>query len=121
MVAKFMSLAFLLEGLITLYIPAEWITTALGSGNSYAIVASSLMGVPAYTTSLTALPMISGLLNQGMNPAAALAFLIAGPVTTLPAMAAVWPLVARRVFGLYVSFALGGAVLTGICYSLITN
>jgi exonuclease SbcC len=40
--------------------------------------------------------MISGLLNQGMNPAAALAFLIAGPVTTLPAMAAVWPLVTKE-------------------------
>ena len=68
---------------------------------------------PAYTTSLTALPMISGLLNQGMNPAAALAFLVAGPVTTLPAIAAVWPLVVRRVFALYVSFSLVGAVLVG--------
>ena len=74
--------------------------------------------MPAYTTSLTALPMIGGLLNQGMNPAAALAFLVAGPVTTLPAMAAVWPLVVRRVFVLYVSFALVGAVLIGYGFNL---
>ena len=119
MVAKFMTLAFFLEGLITLYIPAEWITTALGSGNSYAIVASSLMGVPAYTTSLTALPMISGLLTQGMQPAAALAFLIAGPTTTLPAMAAVWPLVVRKVFLLYISFSLLGAIMIGYAYEII--
>ena len=65
--------------------------------------------------------MISGFLTQGMNPAAAIAFLIAGPITTLPAMAAVWPLVARRVFVLYVSFALVGAVLTGVCYSLVAS
>jgi uncharacterized membrane protein YraQ (UPF0718 family) len=65
--------------------------------------------------------MISGLLNQGMNPAAAIAFLIAGPTTTLPAMAAVWPLVQRRVFGLYVGFAMVGAVLTGICYSFVAG
>jgi uncharacterized membrane protein YraQ (UPF0718 family) len=63
--------------------------------------------------------MISGLLNQGMNPAAALAFLVAGPVTTLPAMAAVWPLVVRRVFVLYVLFALAGAVLIGFIYSIV--
>ena len=119
MVAKFMTLAFFLEGLITLYIPAEWISTALGSGNSYAIVASSLMGVPAYTTSLTALPMISGLLTQGMQPAAALAFLIAGPTTTLPAMAAVWPLVVRKVFFLYISFSLLGAIMIGYAYEII--
>jgi len=120
MVGKFMALAFLLEGLITLYVPGQWITGLLGSGNPLTIITAALLGVPAYTTSLTALPMISGLLNQGMNPAAALAFLVAGPVTTLPAMAAVWPLVARRVFVLYVSLALAGAVLIGFIYSVMT-
>ena len=119
MVGKFMALAFILEALITFYVPASWISGTLGAQSPLAIFTAALLGVPAYTTSLTALPMISGLLNQGMNPAAALAFLIAGPITTLPAMAAVWPLVVRRVFGLYVSFALVGAVLAGFCYSLI--
>jgi uncharacterized membrane protein YraQ (UPF0718 family) len=119
MVGKFMALAFLLEGLITLYVPQRWIVGVLGSGNPLTIITAALLGVPAYTTSLTALPMISGLLNQGMNPAAALAFLVAGPVTTLPAMAAVWPLVVGRVFVLYVSLALGGAILIGHIYSIM--
>ena len=119
MVTKFMALAFLLEGLITLYVPEGWISGLLGSGNPLTIITAALLGIPAYTTSLTALPMISGLLNQGMNPAAALAFLIAGPVTTLPAMAAVWPLVARQVFVTYISFALVGAVLIGYGFSLV--
>ena len=113
MVIKFMALAFFLEALIILYVPQEWITAALGRNNPMAIATAAVLGVPTYTSSLTALPMISGLLTQGMNPAAALAFLIAGPVTTLPAMAAVWPLVARRVFVLYVSFALVGAIIIG--------
>lgn len=89
-----------------------------GGDNPLAIVAAAVLGVPAYTTSLTALPMVGGLLAIGMNPAAALAFLVAGPTTTLPAMAAVGPLVSRRVFGLYVSFSLAGAVLAGYAYSL---
>ncbi len=113
MVVKFMALAFFLEALIILYVPQEWITAALGQKNPMAIATAAVLGVPTYTSSLTALPMISGLLTQGMNPAAALAFLIAGPITTLPAMAAVWPLVARRVFVLYVSFALVGAIILG--------
>ena len=113
MVVKFMALAFFLEALIILYVPPEWITTALGHKNPLAIATAAVLGVPTYTSSLTALPMISGLLTQGMNPAAALAFLIAGPTTTLPAMAAVWPLVARRVFVLYVSFSLVGAIIIG--------
>jgi uncharacterized membrane protein YraQ (UPF0718 family) len=119
MVAKFMALAFFLEALITLYIPREWITTALGHHNPLVIITAAFLGIPTYTTSLTALPMISGLLTQGMSPAAALAFLVAGPTTTLPAMAAVWPLVARRVFVLYISFALLGAILIGYIYQIL--
>jgi uncharacterized membrane protein YraQ (UPF0718 family) len=118
MVVKFMALAFFLEALIILYVPREWITAALGQNNPLAIATAAILGVPTYTSSLAALPMISGLLTQGMNPAAALAFLIAGPTTTLPAMAAVWPLVAKRVFILYVSFCLVGAVLMGYLFRM---
>ena len=114
-----MALAFLLEGLITLYVPPEWISSALGHHNPLDIITAAFLGVPAYTTSLTALPMISGLLIQGMSPAAALAFLVAGPITTLPAMAAVWPLVVRRVFVFYISFALLGAILLGYVYKIV--
>jgi len=115
-----MALAFFLEALIILYIPSEWIAGLLGNQNSMAIVLAALIGVPVYTTNLAALPMVSGLLAQGMNPAAGLAFLIAGPTTTLPAMAAVWGLTTRRVFGLYVAFSLAGAVIMGYVYSLVT-
>jgi len=113
MVIKFMALAFFLEALIILYVPAEWITGVMGRENSWAIITAAILGVPTYTSNLSALPMISGLLAQGMSPAAALAFLVAGPTTTLPAMAAVWTLVSHRVFALYVGFALVGAVVLG--------
>jgi uncharacterized membrane protein YraQ (UPF0718 family) len=58
--------------------------------------------------------LVDGLLAQDMNPAAGLAFLIAGPTTTLPAMAAVWGLTTRRVLILYVLFAPVGAIVA--CY-----
>jgi uncharacterized membrane protein YraQ (UPF0718 family) len=117
MVAKFMALAFLLEALIILYVPQAWIAGLVGQPNRWAILWAALMGVPVYTTELAALPLVGGLLAQGMNPAAALAFLIAGPTTTLPAMAAVWGLVTRRVFLLYISFSLIGAVVLGYLYN----
>ena len=119
MVTKFMALAFFLEALITLYIPTGWIAGLLGRQNPWAILTAAFLGVPVYTSNLAALPMVSGLLAQGMNPAAALAFLIAGPTTTLPAMSAVWGLTSRRVFALYVSFSLVGAVALGYLYSWV--
>ncbi|MCP3874015.1 MAG: hypothetical protein GY699_12765 [Desulfobacteraceae bacterium] len=113
MVIKFMALAFFLEALIILYVPQEWITSIMGKDNSWAIFTATFLGIPVYTSNLSALPMVSGLLSQGMSPAAGLAFLIAGPTTTLPAMAAVWTLVKHRIFILYVSFSLVGAILLG--------
>jgi len=121
MVIKFMGLAFLVDALITLYIPSEWVAGLVGRQNSWAIVTAAMLGVPAYASNLSALPLVSGLLTQGMNPAAALAFLISGPITTLPAMSAVWGLASRRVFALYVSFALVGAVVLGYTYALVTS
>ncbi|UCH58608.1 MAG: permease, partial [Anaerolineales bacterium] len=121
LVVQFMALAFFLEALITLYVPESWVAGLVGRQSPFAILTAALMGVPVYTSNLTALPMISGLLAQGMNPAAALAFLIAGPTTTLPAMSAVWGLVSRRVFALYVAFSLVGAVLFGYLYQILLN
>ena len=121
MVVKFMLLAFFLSALIKLHVPEEWVAGLLGGHNPWAIPFAAFLGVPAYTSNLTALPMLDGLLAQGMSPSAALAFLIAGPTTTIPAMAAVWGLTSRRVFALYVSFSLVGAVVLGYAHSLLAG
>jgi uncharacterized membrane protein YraQ (UPF0718 family) len=120
MVVKFMALAFFLSALIELFVPSEWVAGLLGRQNPWAILSAAFLGVPAYASNLTALPLLSGLLAQGMDPSAALAFLISGPTTTLPAMAAVWGLSSRRVFALYVALPLVGAVVLGHLHSLVT-
>lgn len=121
MVVKFMALAFLLTALIKLYIPQEWITGLIGGNNIVSVFLAAIIGVPFYTSSLAALPLVGGLLSQGMSPAAALAFLIAGPTTTFPAMAAVWGLTSRRIFLLYLSFSLFGALIMGFIYLVLCN
>lgn len=120
MVLKFMAIAFFLEALIIFYVPEEWITQLMGIDNPFAILVSAIIGIPVYTSNLSALPMVAGLIEQGMSPAAGLAFLIAGPTTTLPAMAAVWTLVKRRIFILYVAYSLLGAILLGYLYQAIS-
>jgi uncharacterized membrane protein YraQ (UPF0718 family) len=119
LVVKFMTLAFLVNALIEFYVPKNFLTNYLGNNNWYSVIIATLVGIPFYTSNLTALPLISGLLSMGMNQGAALAFLIAGPVTTIPAMMAVWGIVRRRVFFLYIIFSLFGAILFGFLFNLV--
>jgi len=81
---------------------------------------ATLIGVPAYLNGYAALPLVGGLIGQGMAPGAGLAFLVAGGVTSLPAAIAVWALVKRRVFFLYVGLALTGSFAAGLLFQLWT-
>ncbi|HET6559135.1 MAG TPA: permease [Prolixibacteraceae bacterium] len=119
MISRFMGLAFLLNALLNLYVPQESIGRLLNQQGFVSVIIAAVLGVPVYTSNLTALPLVSGLLQLGLHPGAALAFLISGPMTTIPAMVAVYGITSRKVFGLYLFFALSGALLFGmLCYFL---
>jgi len=119
MITKFMGLAFLLNALINLYVPEAWIGKLLNHHGFISVIIAAALGVPDYTSNLTALPFIGGLLHLGLEPGAALAFLISGPLTTIPAMVAVYGITTKKVFGLYLAFAFFGALIFGIMYYLI--
>ena len=116
---RWLLLAFLMEALITLYVPQEAIAAVLGEGNVFAVPLAALIGIPLYLSNFSALPIVSGLLAQGMQPGAAIAFLIAGPVTTIPAMTAVYGIVQKRVFVVYLSLGLFGAMVMGVVTNLL--
>lgn len=116
--ARWLTLAFLLESLMLAWIPAETVTSVLGGSGIGPTALATLVGVPAYLNGYAALPLVGGLLEQGMAPGAALAFLVAGGVTSIPAALAVWALVRLPVFALYLALSLGGAFAIGLLYSL---
>jgi len=115
---RWLTLAFVLESLMVSYMPADLIATAVGGGTWFAIPLATLVGVPAYLNGYAAIPLVSGLLDLGMSPGAAMSFVTAGAVSSIPAAVAVWALVRRRVFVLYVALGLFGSALAGFAYQL---
>ena len=113
---KWLALAFLAESLMMAWLPAESVATVVGGGSAFSIALAAVVGVPAYLNGYAAIPLISGLLEMGMAGGAALAFAVAGAVSCIPAAIAVWALVRRSVFVLYIALGLGGAVLSGLLY-----
>jgi uncharacterized protein len=118
---RWLVLAFLLEALILRYVPQAAIASVLGSTSLLAVPFAALVGIPLYLGNVSALPIVSGLLAHSMQSGAAIAFLIAGPVTTVPAMSAVWGIVQRRVFALYVGIGLLGAMLAGTLVNVLLH
>ena len=116
--AQWLTLAFVLESLMLAWVPAETITSLLGGTGIAPIALATILGVPAYLNGYAALPLVGGLIEQGMAPGAGLAFLVAGGVTSLPAAIAVWALVKPRVFGLYILLSLSGAFASGVAFQL---
>lgn len=113
---KWLTLAFVLESLMIAFVPAEWVARAVGGEGIASIGVATLVGVPAYLNGYAALPLVSGLIEQGMAPGAGLSFLVAGGVTSLPAAIAVWALAKREVFALYVGLALTGSLAAGLLF-----
>ena len=114
---KWLLLAYLIEALMLAYIPAELIATVLGGEGLRPIALGALIGIPAYLNGYAAVPLVEALLTQGMVPGAAMAFVLAGGVSCIPAAVAVWALVKPRVFSAYLGIALTGSFMAGIIWS----
>lgn len=116
---KWMTLAFLLESLMLAWVPAETVSAAIGGDGWLTVLGATLVGVPAYLNGYAALPLVGGLIEQGMAPGAGMAFLLAGGVSSIPAAIAVWALARWPVFLAYIGFAFVGAFTAGLGFGLI--
>jgi hypothetical protein len=113
---KWLTLAYLLESLMLAYVPAEAIAHVAGGDGLGPIVLAALVGAPAYLNSFAAPPLVAGLVAQGMSAGAAMSFMIAGAVSCIPAMTAVYALVRPPVFAAYAGLGIAGAVVAGIAW-----
>ncbi len=117
--AKWLTLAFFIEAMIVHYIDPAWISAALGSNKPFAIPLATAIGIPLYTSGVAAIPIAQGLIASGMSSGAALAFLVAGPVTTIPAMVAVRALVKTRLFSIYLGAGIAGSLVAGYVFQAV--
>ena len=117
---KWMALAYLIEAVMIRFVPAEWIAGALGGEGFQPILLGTLLGGPAYLNGYAAVPLVSGLIEQGMSQGAAMSFMLAGSVSCIPAAIAVWALVKPRVFLSYIAFGFIGSLIAGLTWATLS-
>ena len=100
------------EGLV----PSTWINQSVGDNSLSSNLFASVAGAFMYFATLTEVPILQGLLGNGMGKGPALALLLAGPALSLPNM-----LVIRSVMGTgkttaYVLLVVVMATISGMLY-----
>lgn len=118
-VGKYLLLAIVLEALLVTLVPVSWITVLAGHHNLGSILAAAVIGLPLPTNQIPIIPILVGLLERGMDRGAAFTLLLAGPVSSLPAIIALWGIFRRRVVFTYLGVSLGVSVLLGWAYQLL--
>ena len=117
---KWLLIAYLFEAVMVIYETTDTVAQYLGGEGLGTIVTAAAIGMPAYLNGYAAVGLLGGLTEQGMSQGAAMAFVIAGGVSCIPAAIAVWALVKPRVFAAYLGFAFVGAVGAGMAWSAVT-
>ncbi|MDY6876313.1 MAG: permease [Chloroflexota bacterium] len=109
----------ILAALLQTLVPPAWISSLLGADRWYGVLLAGILGVPFYACGGGAVPLVAGLLDQGMGPGAALAFFLAGPATRLTSLAALGTLLNRRALIAYVAYVVVGSALAGTALNLV--
>jgi uncharacterized membrane protein YraQ (UPF0718 family) len=109
----FATIGFWLNSLI----PGEWMSSLFSSGQLHSVPLAATLGLPFYVNTEASLPFIRSMLNAGMSPGAAMAFLITGAGTSVGAIGGALTIARWRVIGLVMGTLWVGAIIFGFGYN----
>ena len=100
-------------------IPSEWVSSLVGGNSVFSNFFASIFGAFMYFATLTEIPIIQGLLNNGMGQGPALALLLAGPSLSLPNMLVIRSVIGTKKTIVYVILVSIMATISGLIYGAI--
>lgn len=100
------------EGLI----PAAWIAQAVGGNSLAANAFASIAGAFMYFATLTEIPILQGLIGNGMGAGPSLTLLLAGPALSLPSMIVLHSILGLRKTATYVALVVVLSTIVGWGY-----
>lgn len=100
-------------------IPSQWIIWAVGGNSIFSNFFASLAGAFMYFATLTEVPILQGLIGNGMGQGPALALLLAGPALSLPNMLVIRSIMGTKKTVVFVSLVVVMATFSGIVFGSI--
>jgi len=112
----YLLIGIVLGAIVEIYIPKSLISAAFRAGRIQSILSGALLGIPLSPCGGSAIPIVSGMISNGMGKGTALAFFIVGPATRPAPLAAMAALFIPLFLAAYCLFLIVSAVLMGLVY-----
>jgi len=100
------------EGLI----PSEWVSSAVGGNSILSNLFASVAGAFMYFATLTEVPILQGLIGNGMGQGPALALLLSGPALSLPNMLVIRSVMGTKKTIVFISLVILLSTIAGLIY-----
>ncbi len=111
-------LGIILSAIVAAALPPAFIERYLGNELASMLV-MLLIGIPIYVCASEATPLAAVLVMKGLNPGAALVFLLAGPATNIGSMVLLLKFLGARVLAIYLGSIVVVALLAGFALNWI--
>jgi uncharacterized membrane protein YraQ (UPF0718 family) len=100
-------------------IPSDWIAWALGGNTLRANFFASFAGALMYFATLTEVPIVEGLIKNGMGKGPALALLLAGPSLSLPSMLVIYSVLGFKKTAVFVALVVVSSMVFGLVFGCV--
>lgn len=97
-------------------VPSDWISSLVGGNSIFANFFASIVGAFMYFATLTEVPILQGLMANGMGKGPALALLLAGPALSLPNMLVIRSVIGTKKTVVFICLVVIMATISGIIY-----
>jgi HflK protein len=111
-------LGFVLSGVVAALLPADFFERYL-SGGVASMLVMLLISIPVYTCASSSTPLAAAMVIKGLNPGAALVFLLAGPATNLGSLVVLLKFLGARIVAVYLAAIGVVALLAGYALNWI--
>ncbi|MBL7129598.1 MAG: permease, partial [Ignavibacteria bacterium] len=100
-------------------IPNEWISNFVGGNSVFSNFFASIVGAFMYFATLTEVPILQGLINNGMGKGPALALLLAGPALSLPNMLVIRSVIGTQKTIVYITLVVVMSTISGLIFGAL--
>lgn len=120
-IGKAMLIGILIAALISAVVPEDFFAEALAvsGGGIIAMLVMMVLGIPVYVCATASVPIAVALIAKGLNPGAALVFLMTGPATNVVSLSTLGSQLGWRTAVVYLLTVAGCALAGGIILDAI--